>query len=168
MKLIPLTQNKFAQVDDEDFEWLSKFKWCAHKIKSHKSIRWYAVRSITQQTIQMHRLILNITDPSIEVDHEDHDGLNNQRYNIRAKNGSFNSYQKAKIRKETAKSKYKGVTYTDEKKRRKKWRARSGSFWIGRFFTEIKAARAYDAKTIELIGLEDAKIGLVLNFPNEH
>jgi hypothetical protein len=29
MKLIPLTQNKFAQVDDGDFEYLIQYKWCA-------------------------------------------------------------------------------------------------------------------------------------------
>lgn len=28
MKLIPLTQGKFAKVDDADFEWANRFKWC--------------------------------------------------------------------------------------------------------------------------------------------
>lgn len=31
----------------------------------------------------MHRWIMGVTDPEIEVDHRDNDGLNNQRYNLR-------------------------------------------------------------------------------------
>ena len=32
MKRIPLTQEKFALVDNEDFEWLSQWKWYASKL----------------------------------------------------------------------------------------------------------------------------------------
>lgn len=31
MKKIPLTQNKFALVDDDDFDVLNRYKWCADK-----------------------------------------------------------------------------------------------------------------------------------------
>jgi hypothetical protein len=30
MKTIPLTQGKAAIVDDDDYERLSQYKWCAH------------------------------------------------------------------------------------------------------------------------------------------
>ena len=30
MKYIPLTQGKFTIIDDGDFEWLNKHKWCAY------------------------------------------------------------------------------------------------------------------------------------------
>lgn len=63
MKQIPLTQNQFALVDDEDYEYLNQWKWCAEYNKSVHS--YYAVRNIRvgnkQKTIRMHRVILNIT-----------------------------------------------------------------------------------------------------------
>jgi hypothetical protein len=34
MKTIPLTQGKFAIVDDSDFEWLNQWKWYVQKSKN--------------------------------------------------------------------------------------------------------------------------------------
>lgn len=76
MKQITLTQGKVAIVDDADYEHLNKFKWYA---KLQNGI-WYACR--TQKTIRMHREIMKCPDDK-EVDHVDHDGLNNQRHNLR-------------------------------------------------------------------------------------
>ncbi len=58
MKEIQLTQGKVALVDDEDFERLNQFKWCAHWNGKH----WYAIRTVYEgkkKTIRMHREILN-------------------------------------------------------------------------------------------------------------
>src|SRR3990172_7104034 len=58
MKLIPLTQGQFAIVDDEDYQWLSQWKWHARK---HGNA-YYAVRDVRQnekrKLIRMHREIL--------------------------------------------------------------------------------------------------------------
>ncbi len=40
--------------------------------------------------IKMHRLILGLTDPNIQGEHADRNGLNNQRYNLREANNSTN------------------------------------------------------------------------------
>jgi hypothetical protein len=65
MKLIPLTQNKFAQVDDEDYDWLMRYNWCADLISGI----WYAVRNIFKDnkkyTIYMHKEILLINNIKI-------------------------------------------------------------------------------------------------------
>ena len=36
MKRIPLTQNKFAIIDNEDYEELSKHKWYAYKNRNNR------------------------------------------------------------------------------------------------------------------------------------
>jgi hypothetical protein len=77
MREIFLTQDKIALVDDEDFEYLNQWKWCANK----GSNTFYAMRS---GGIMMHRVLLNLSfgDKRV-VDHIDRNGLNNQRKNIR-------------------------------------------------------------------------------------
>jgi hypothetical protein len=42
----------------------------------------------------MHRFILGITDPNIQVDHVDHRGLNNRRLNLRRANYSNNQFNR--------------------------------------------------------------------------
>lgn len=89
MKTIELTRDKVAIVDDEDFEWLSAMgKWYANKGRD----TFYAVRHSrkpngkrTSQT--MHREILEHHGHKIdglEVDHINHDGLDNRKENLRA------------------------------------------------------------------------------------
>jgi hypothetical protein len=82
-KRIPLTQGKFALVDDADFERVNQFKWCAHRIGN----TWYATRSKKSKgerwLVLMHRFILGVTDRKVKVDHRDRDGLNNCRHNLR-------------------------------------------------------------------------------------
>lgn len=57
MKLIPLSQDQFAIVDDQDYEWLNQYKWHARKIK----YTYYARRSApygSRTLIYMHRELL--------------------------------------------------------------------------------------------------------------
>ena len=83
MKLIALTQGKFTKVDDADFEFLNKWKWFAYKNKNDRS--FYARRTAWNKStkkheiIAMHRLLMEVTDSNVLVDHKDMDGLNNQR-----------------------------------------------------------------------------------------
>lgn len=149
MKLIPLTKGKFAQVDDEDFEKVNQFKWCVQKIKN----LWYASRNISiegkQKKVLMHRDVMNISDSSLFIDHIDHDGLNNQKINLRQCSQRENLYNK-KGNKDTV-SQYKGVTFFN-----KKWVARINKdgkrYFLGGHLTEIEAAKAYDVKAKELYG----------------
>jgi hypothetical protein len=85
MKKIPLTQGYFAIVDDSDFDMLNRVKW--HANKGHNT--FYAQRSVLQENgkwknVQMHRVILGVHDPKIQVDHINGDGLDNRRCNLRS------------------------------------------------------------------------------------
>ena len=88
MKLIPLSQGKFAKVDDADFEWLSQWRWNAHK----EGKTYYAIRQIrtgkrpppTRPAVRMHREILGLKHgDGITGDHKNGDGLDNRRSNLR-------------------------------------------------------------------------------------
>ena len=87
MKKIELTQGQVALVDDEDFEQLNKFKWCALWARNTKS--FYAVRGSKTKdgkwhTISMNREILGLKrDDKRQGDHRNHDTLDNQRSNLR-------------------------------------------------------------------------------------
>jgi hypothetical protein len=104
MKEIPLTQGKVALVDDEDYEELSKYKWCAHK---HGRI-FYAVRCTPkkpQKMIRMHRIV-NKTPEDLFTDHIDGDGLNNQKSNLR----TVTTRENCQNHHHPKSSKYPGVT----------------------------------------------------------
>ncbi len=144
MKLIPLKGGLFAKVDDSDYNELMKVKWHPTS-RSQKNI--YARCSKGS----MHRVILGLTDPKIIVDHKDHDGLNNQRDNIRACTHRENSFNRIPY----GKSKYLGV-YLHTTKRKKKKKIYISEWWtaavtinkkqitVGRFKDQEAAARAYD------------------------
>jgi hypothetical protein len=83
MKQIQLTQGKVALVDDEDFEWLSKWKWYAcSKNNDRNVVKWYARRLEGRKHVYMHREIMKTPKGQV-VDHDpDPSGLNNQKANL--------------------------------------------------------------------------------------
>lgn len=119
MKTIPLTKGYFCTVDDEDFEWLSKYKWFA----SGRDGNMYARRDYRRNNklyfVFMHREILGITDKTIHIDHIDGNGLNNSKINIRTCNRSENMLNRKS--KENSQSKYVGVGF-DHRKKTGNWR----------------------------------------------
>lgn len=92
MKIIELTQDQVAWVDDEDFEWLSQWKWFAHW--EQKTQSFYACRTVQatettkQGTVWMHRQILGLVVNDGKIgDHIDTAAtLDNRRNNLRVVN----------------------------------------------------------------------------------
>lgn len=165
MKHIKLTQGKVALVDDEDFERINQFKWCADFINKKY---WYAVRTIRkgkrkmnkQNLIIMHREILKLQKgDGKEIDHINHNGLDNRRCNLRVCSHAENQHN----RKSNKGSIYKGVRWY---KLSQKWIARIGfnnkKKHIGCFNTSKQAAKAYDNAAKKYFGKY-----AYLNFPEK-
>jgi hypothetical protein len=108
----------------------------------------------------MHRQIVNPPDDLL-VDHHNHNGLDNRRFNLRLATDSTNQ-QNARKRITKTTSRFKGVDFV---KATGKWRARIAvngrRLFLGSFDSELEAALAYDAAARKYFG-EYA----CLNFPD--
>jgi hypothetical protein len=139
-----------ALVDDEDYESVVRYVWYRHSHEAQGKDLVYARRRLQVAPVRwqfMHTLITGYA----QVDHEDHDGLNNQRYNLRDANNHLNQLNRRSDR--DGASRFKGV-------------GRRGSRWIaqvndgtrgqwhnfGVFDNEEEAARAYDLGVVEVYG----------------
>ena len=157
-KLIPLTQGKFAIVDAEDYERLSKYKWHVDKGDS----TYYAARGIVGKNFRMHREILNAPE-GLVVDHRNHNGLDNRRENLRLCTVAENNMNRRPSKRANKSSRFKCVSWDKRRKRYQAYIQQNGkTVRIGRFKSEVAAAKAYDEKAKELFG-EFA----YLNFPAE-
>lgn len=135
MKKIELNNGFFSLVDDEDYPLLSCLHW--YLVKSSKT--FYACNHFVGK---IHQLLMPVDAPLL-VDHIDRNGLNNQKSNLRICTKQQNAWNQEK--KGPGTSKYKGVYFDST---RNKWmsRIRIGGITknLGRFSSEIEAAKTYD------------------------
>jgi len=129
MKEIQLTQGKVALVDNEDFEWLSAWKW--------RYSNGYAVRTGSRllggKTIYMHREIMK-TPADMFCDHKNiKQTLDNQKSNLRNCTPSQNN---ANTNHRVSASGYKGVH-------------RNGKNWCAQLYKDKKKVLCKTFKTPE-------------------
>jgi len=139
MAAIPLTKNQVAIVDEKEFEYLAKFKW-------YCSTKGYAVRDIVingkKKCQWMHRIVSGAVC-GVQVDHINHNKLDNRKENLRFCNNQKNHFNSPPQK--GGSSKYKGVHWDSKSK---KWRAQihlgDRKKSLGSFKDEEDAALAYN------------------------
>ena len=156
MKLIPLTQGKFAIVDNEDYIYLSKLKWHIQKVKGliyAKNCVYLGGGRNNQRSENtfMHRLIMGASKGQ-QIDHINGNGLDNRKCNLRFCTQMGNN-RNARCRTPKS-SKFKGVCVQNRIK--KPWQASITvdykQRWLGSYATQEEAAKAYDAAARKYYG----------------
>lgn len=142
---VPLTRGYTAVIDAADVHLVAGHNW--HAIVAKNAVyarRWENVGVRRRRAVILHRVILGVSDQTIEVDHIDRDGLNNRRVNLRKCSKAENGHNSRK--QINNKSGFKGV-YWDT--RNKGWRAQITVYGerkhLGLFATAEEAHTAYSA-----------------------
>lgn len=103
--------NKIMLCDIDDWEKLKEYYW-------RESATGYANAMINYKNNRFHRMIFDLSDPKIQVDHVNGDILDNRKENLRLCSNQNNSFNRGKNSNNT--SGYKGVHFDKD---RNKWRA---------------------------------------------
>ncbi len=136
MRIIKLTQGKQALVDDEDFDYINRFKW--------SYANGYATTHFLGKSCLMHRLIMN-PPKEMEVDHINHNRSDNRKENLRVCTPSQNRWNVTKRTSNT--SGFKGISWDSD---RNKWLVQIQALGIkrnlGRFSSLSKAKKVYNSE----------------------
>ncbi len=148
MKVVPLSKGKSAIVDDDDFEWISEFRW-------HVNDWGYAVRNkrVTKGKFTTVGMAREIMEPpaGMEVDHIDRNKLNNSKSNLRIVDKQKNVWNRGANGNNLT-----GIKGVGWHKGHKKFHARIRTserlIHLGYFTDILEAQRVYHDKAIELRG----------------
>lgn len=146
MKYIPLTKEKRAIVDNDDFARINELSWCFSNGYASKKTRG-------NKNLFMHTLIMDCPK-GMKIDHKNGDGLDNRRSNLRFCTQQQNTFNQKLSKSNT--SGYKGVCYFPYGKRLKRWVAKINidgkQKHLGYFLTAKEAALAYNKGAVKYFG----------------
>jgi hypothetical protein len=156
-----LGQGKWTLLDVKDYYRLRIFKWVVYGNGTNLyAIRLQFTEPNKTSTVYMHREIMN-PPAGLVVDHKNCNGLDNRKDNLRFATHAQNTRNRRK--KKNGSSQFLGVYFNKEKST---WDSQlkhnEKRIWVGRYKSEIDAARAYDEAARRYHG-EFAR----LNFPEE-
>lgn len=148
---VRLTQGQETRIDLADWDKVKALRW--HTLTS-KSSGPYAVHHIRRNgkltAVLLHVLIAGDSELA-DVDHEDADGLNNRRYNLRPCTRTQNQANARLSKRNT--SGFKGVSWHKGKRRFcAQIRLQGRLCHLGAFETAEEASHAYDAAALSAYG----------------
>lgn len=137
-------------IDDNDYESVSRHRWYVHP-SGYVVTNGGRANGKRKGVVFLHRFVLN-PPPEKQVDHINHDKLDNCRGNLRACDQWQNQGNQS-VNPERGTSQYKGVSWMASKG---KWRgyikAHGAVHYLGLFSRERDAALAYNLAAASLFG----------------
>lgn len=145
-KQILLTTGELVKVSDEDFDHLNQWSWCPVK-STRTCYAGYSLKVNGQSVmVLMHRVIcerMGFDLVNKEIDHQDYNGLNNQRTNLQVVTKAINQ-QRSRIRSDNS-SGVKGINFCDlTQKWLARFQMRNSRISVGRFSTLLEAKEALE------------------------
>lgn len=138
----PKYGEKKVLIDDEDFEKISKYHWNISYVRGN----WYVVSHVKGKQIKLHRLIMCESDPTVKIDHRNHNGLDNRKDNLRRATTMQNTRNVGPTK--NNKTGYKGVyLYRSDNPDNRfcvRIRANGAKIFGGYFKTAIEGAEKYN------------------------
>lgn len=138
MAFIYMSNGEPVEIDDEDFAWLSQYKWRPDK-DGYARTTWR--QDGTRYDRRMHRMILDASRGQI-VDHIDGNRLNNRKNNLRFVSSRQNSQNMKRPRTNT--TGYKGVVKRRENRYEAKVTHGGDCLYCGTYTNALAAAHAYN------------------------
>lgn len=160
-EIICKTDGAVILVDDEDYPILSRFPWYRGGKGRHPMTFLYG-KNDSSQTVYMHQIIMGGV---VQTDHKDLDVCNMQKSNLRAATMQQNGWNKGKpnFKNKKVTSRFKGVRYAPLKGTPRwlayfkhveegKDKSTGKMVWVGYFWDEIEAAKAYNEAIVKYRG----------------
>lgn len=142
---VPLSQGLVATIDAADLEQVGKYKWHAVRVRKQHSTH-YARAKIGGRHQYLHRFLTDAKRGET-IDHENRNGLDCRRRNLRRATRSQNGGNSR--RKTNSRTPYRGVSFHA---RAGKWLARCRRTYLGLHETPVAAAEAYNRAAREKFG----------------
>jgi len=147
---IPLPCGRVAIIDADDFERVSAWRWRSKPPHGRGKV-WYVYTWIRRKPVLLHRFIMNAQPGDPQIDHRNHDGMDNRKANLRFATQSQNN---ANMR-TTNSTGYRGVCRVERGRFKATISHRQRgvkNLYLGRFATAEEAARAYDLAALARFG----------------